>query len=220
MTAKYIPLDDSLYQYVQSVSVRPHDVQTRLRDDTRKQFGEAAGMQIPPEQAAFMALLLKMMGAQRVLEVGMFTGYSALVMAAALPPEGRIIGLDMSAEYTDFARPYWEEAGVADKIEVRLGVALDTLKTMHDDATEWFDFAFLDADKVNLNSYYELALGMLRHGGVIAIDNALRRGLVIDESHDEETRAIHALNQKAYSDGRVDVSLVTIGDGLLLARKR
>lgn len=218
--AKYISLNDSLYQYVQSVSVRPHDIQTQLREDTRNQFGEAAGMQIPPEQAALMSLLLKTMNARRVLEIGVFTGYSALVAALALPNDGKVIGLDMSEEYTDFARPYWEQAGVGHKIEVRLGDALDTLKAMHKDATEWFDFVFIDADKINLDSYYELSLGMLRHGGLIAIDNALSRGRVLEADQDENAQAMHNMNQKVYNDGRVDVSLVTIGDGLLLVRKK
>lgn len=216
--AKYIPLNDDLNDYIQMMSVPHHDILHRLRAETATL--ERGSMQIPPDQGAFMALLLKVMGARRVLEIGVFTGYSTLVAAQALPDDGKVVALDMSEAYTTIARRYWEEAGVAHKIDLRLGVALDTLHTLVSDATQWFDFAFIDADKANLDAYYELTLEMMRHGGVIAVDNALRRGQVVSVDMDEDTRHIHNLNQKLRDDPRVEATLVSVGDGLMLARKR
>jgi predicted O-methyltransferase YrrM len=216
--SKYISLNDDLQRYIQTVSVPHHDILHRLRAETATL--EHGYMMIPPEQGSFLSLLLKTMNARRTLEIGVFTGYSALVAAMALPDDGQVIALDRSEEYTAIARRYWEEAGVAHKIDLRIGAALDSLEALSKDATEWFDFAFIDADKLNLDDYYELCLEMLRHGGIVAIDNALRSGQVIAPDMDENARNLHELNLKVRDDPRVDASLVPIGDGILLARKR
>jgi predicted O-methyltransferase YrrM len=216
--AKYVPLDDDLNNYIQMMSVPHHDILHRLRAETATL--EHGHMQIPPDQGAFMSMLLKLMGAKRVLEIGVFTGYSALVAAMAIPEDGQVVAVDMSEDYTSIARRYWEEAGVDHKIELRLGVALDVLKVLVADSTQWFDFVFIDADKINLDAYYELTLEMTCHGGVIVIDNALRRGQVVRADMDEDTHHIHTLNEKLRDDPRVDATLVSVGDGLMLARKR
>ena len=179
-------------------------------------------MQVSPEQGAFMQLLVKLLGARWTLEVGTFTGYSALVVAEALPDDGRVIACDVSEEWTSVGRPFWERAGVADKIDLRLKPAVDTLEELiaSGDAGS-FDFAFIDADKVNYDAYYERCLTLLRRGGVIGIDNVLWGGRVADERvRDDDTRAIRALNAKVNTDDRVDATMLPIGDGLTLAVKR
>ncbi|MEZ4869874.1 MAG: class I SAM-dependent methyltransferase [Caldilineaceae bacterium] len=214
-------ITEPLYDYLLSVTLREPDLLKRLREETASMPG--GGMQIPPEQGQFMRLLIKMLGARRTLEVGVFTGYSSLSVALVLPDDGQIIACDVSDEYTSVARRYWQAAGVAHKIDLRLGPAVDTLaELVADEANHGtFDFAFIDADKSNYATYYDHAFKLLRRGGIIAIDNVLWGGGVIDDTHqDEDTLAIRALNQQIHKDDRVDMSLVPIGDGLMLARKR
>jgi caffeoyl-CoA O-methyltransferase len=179
-------------------------------------------MQIAPEQGQFMALLVELLGVRKALEIGTFTGYSALVVALAMPVDGRLIACDVSEEWTAIGRRYWEEAGVADKIDLRLGPALATLdELLAAGAEESFDFAFIDADKTGYDDYYERSLRLLRPGGLIAIDNVLWNGNLYDLSIDDpDTVAIRALNEKLHTDERVSLSLVPIGEGLTLARKR
>jgi caffeoyl-CoA O-methyltransferase len=179
-------------------------------------------MQIAPEQGQFMALLIQLLGATKSLEIGVFTGYSSLVIALALPANGKIVACDLSEEYTRVARRYWQLAGVADKIELRLAPALDTLdQLLADDQAETFDFAFIDADKVNYDGYYERSLQLVRPGGLIAIDNVLWSGRVANPlDQDDSTLALRALNSKLHHDERVTLSLVPIADGLTLALKR
>lgn len=220
MTRRTKPLTDELYQYLLDVSVREPDVLRRLREETAEL--EDAAMQIGPEQGQLMALLVEMLGARRTLEVGTFTGYSALVVALALPEDGRVVACDVSEEWTRIARRYWTEAGVAHKIDLRLGPAAATLDALLEEGrVGTFDFAFVDADKTNIRLYYEKALALVRAGGVIAIDNVLWSGKVIDPGEkDADTEAIRALNAALTHDERVTLSLVPIGDGLTLARKR
>jgi len=200
---------------VLAVGVRETAVQRRLRAVTRRiPFG---GMQIGPEQAAFMQQLVRMIGARRCLEIGTFTGYSALAVALALPPGGRIVCCDVSEQWTSIARKYWAQASVSGKIQLRLAPALDTLKKLKGP----FDFAFIDADKENYQNYFERCLKLVRRGGLIAIDNTLWHGRVLDRrDQSADTRAIRAFNRKLHRDRRVHLSLVPIGDGLTLALKR
>lgn len=220
MTNRTISLDDRLYRYLLTNSLREPEVLRRLREETRAL--PQASMQIAPEQGQFMALLVRLMRARRILEIGTFTGYSALAMALALPNDGMLIACDVSQEWTRMARRYWVEAGVARRIDLRLTPALVTLEGLLDEgAAETFDLVFIDADKENSLTYYERALILLRPGGVILIDNSLWGGRVADPAaHDEETEAIRALNTAIYRDERIDLSLIPIGDGLTLARKR
>jgi caffeoyl-CoA O-methyltransferase len=220
MTNRSISLTDSLYGYLLSVSLREPDVLRRLREETAALPN--ARMQIAPEQGQFMALLVRLMGARRCLEVGVFTGYSSLAVALALPDEGRIVACDVSEEWTSVARRYWAEAGVAHKIELRLAPAHETLQQLRAAGEAGsFDFAFLDADKENYLRYYELALELVRPGGLIVADNTLWSGRVADPANDEaSTVALRRFNEQLYRDERVDLSLAPIGDGLTLARKR
>ena len=220
MGKRTLQLDENLYDYLLSVSSRETPILKRLREETDK-LAEA-GMQISPDQGQFMALLLKLIGATRVIEIGTFTGYSALVMATALPSDGKIICCDKSEEWTSMARRYWNEAGVDNKIDLRLGDALDTLDALIKSGNnKTFDFAFIDADKVNYPNYFECCITLLRQGGLIAVDNVLWGGSVINpEKQDEDTVAIRAFNKQLKDDDRVDISLVPIGDGLTLARKK
>ena len=220
MTSRTLELDDRLYDYLLANSLREPPLLARLREETAAM--PMANMQIGPEQGQFMALLVELIGARRTLEVGTFTGYSALSVALALPADGKVIACDISEEFTAVARRYWAEAGVADKIDLRLGPALETLDgLLSDGLAGTMDFMFIDADKVGYDAYYERGLSLLRPGGLIAVDNVLWNGSVADPARqDEDTRAIRALNQKALADQRVSISLVPIGDGLLLARKR
>ncbi|MSR20784.1 MAG: SAM-dependent methyltransferase [Gemmatimonadetes bacterium] len=220
MSRRTEPLTDELYDYLLRVSMREPEILRRLREETGDL--EKAGWQIGPEQGQFMALLVELTGARRTLEVGTFTGYSALVVALALPADGRVVACDISEEWTSVARRYWDEAGVAHMIDIRLGPAVQTLESLLGEGRrEDFDFAFIDADKVSYDAYYELALELVRPGGLIAVDNTLWHGRVIDpDATDPDTEAIRRFNAKLKSDERVTLSLVPIGDGLSLARKR
>ena len=220
MSARTIALTDKVYDYLLANSLREPPLLARLREETAVM--PAANMQIGPEQGQFMALLVELIGARRTLEVGTFTGYSALSVALALPADGRVVACDISEEFTAVARRYWAEAGVADKIDLRLGPAVETLDALIAEGLSGaFDFMFIDADKQGYDAYYERGLALLRPGGLIAIDYVLWNGAVADPARqDEETRAIRALNRKVQADERVGISLVPIGDGLMLARKR
>lgn len=219
MTNKSLGLSDRLYDYLVAVSVREPDVLTQLRQETASH--PMSQMQIAPEQGQFMALLIQLLGAKKTLEIGVFTGYSALVVALALPEEGRVVACDVSEEYTAIARRYWAQAGVAHKIDLRLAPALETLdQLLAAGEANTFDFAFIDADKSGYDAYYERSLALVRSGGLIAIDNVLWSGRVADPAvTDNRTEKIRALNQKLHDDDRVTLSLVPIGDGLTLARK-
>lgn len=220
MANRTITLTDGLYDYLLDVSLRQPDVLRRLSDETAKIPGGT--MQVAPEQGQFMALLVELMEARKAIEVGTFTGYSSLSVALALPPGGRLVTCDVNAESTAVARRYWAEAGVADRIDLRLGPALETLDALIAEGEEGtFDFAFIDADKVEYDAYYERILTLLRPGGLVSVDNVLWSGRVLDTARqDPDTRAIRAFNKKLHADPRVSLSLVPIGDGLTLARKR
>ncbi len=220
MSNRMTPLDDALYDYLSSVSLREPDVLSRLREETAKM--PQHNMQIGPEQGQFMALLIELTGASKCLEVGTFTGYSALVVALALPDDGRLIACDISEEFTARGKPFWEEAGVAGKIELRIGPALDTLDALIEGGeTGTFDFAFIDADKTNYAGYFQRALDLARPGGLICVDNVLWNGAVADPSRDDEdTEAIRAFNAALTNDPRISLSMLPVGDGLTLARKR
>ncbi|MFN6480924.1 class I SAM-dependent methyltransferase [Nostoc sp. DedQUE07] len=220
MPKQSIGLDNQLYNYLLSVSLREPEILGKLRQETANH--PRSGMQISPEQGQFMSLLVQLIGAKKTLEVGVFTGYSSLSVALALPTDGKIIACDVSEEFTAIARRYWQASGVADKIDLRLAPALETLdKLLATGQAETFDFAFIDADKENYDGYYERSLQLVRPGGLIAIDNVLWSGQVADEQNqDESTQAIRALNKKLHHDERVTLSLVPIADGLTLAIKR
>lgn len=220
MSNKTIQLTDILYDYVLSSSLREPEILRQLREETALLAN--AGMQIAPEQGQFMALLAELIGARKVLEVGVFTGYSSTCLALALPADGRITACDISEEYTATARGYWERAKVADKIDLRLGPAIATLDNLiAEGGSDSYDMAFIDADKTNYDGYYERSLSLLRKGGIILIDNVLWSGQVANPIFDDaDTRAIRALNEKIHADPRVTISLLTIADGLTLALKR
>lgn len=209
-----------LHHYLLSVSLREPEILQRLRQETAAHAD--AGMQIAPEQGQFMTLLLKLIGARRALEVGVFTGYSSLLTALVLPEDGQVVACDMNEAYTAVARRYWQEAGVAHKIQLHLAPATQTLvKLLAAGEADQFDFAFIDADKQNYDAYYEYSLQLIRQGGLIVIDNVLWNGRVLDmDDQTADTNAIRALNQKLYKDDRVDLSLVPIADGMTLLRKR
>lgn len=216
---KTIVLGDELYGYLTANSLREPEILKRLRDDTASH--PQAGMQIAPEQGQFMALLVRLMGVSKALEIGVFTGYSALAIALAMPPQGRITACDISEEWTSVARRYWLEAGVSDRIDLRLGPALETLDgLLKEGRSATYDFAFIDADKENYDAYYERSLTLLRPGGLMVIDNVLWGGRVADQSvADVDTVAIRALNRKIHQDPRVAMSLIPVADGLTLALK-
>jgi caffeoyl-CoA O-methyltransferase len=220
MSSRTLPLTDRLYDYLLATSLREPPLLAELRAETARL--PMAGMQISPEQGQFMAFLVETIGASRTLEVGTFTGYSALCVALALPAGGKVIACDISEEFTAVGRRYWQRAGVADKVDLRLAPALDTLGSLlANGGAGSFDFAFIDADKREYDGYYEAVLKLLRPGGIVAIDNVLWDGAVADPARqDDDTRAIRALNEKVKADSRVSLSLVPIGDGLTLARKR
>ena len=216
---RMLPASDVLFDYIVRVGTRAQPVLQRCREETAKH--PHAGMQIGPDQGAVMALLAQLIGAKRYLEIGTFTGYSALAVALALPADGTIVCCDVSKEYTDLARGFWEEAGVAAKIDLRLGPAVATLDRMIAEGEPPFDFAFIDADKPGYDAYYERALKLVRKGGLIALDNMLWSGNVANpEITDVNTAAIRALNQKIHDDPRVDMAMLALGDGVMLARKR
>jgi caffeoyl-CoA O-methyltransferase len=219
MTRRSLNVDDVLYQYLIDHSVREHAAQAGLRAATRAH--PHVGMQISPDQGQFMALLVKLMGARQAIEIGVFTGYSALTVAMALPDDGRLLACDISDEYTRIGRPFWQQAGVARKIDLRLAPALETLDAeLAAGAAGRYDFAFIDADKTGYDAYYERCLKLLRPGGLIAIDNTLWSGAVARPSGDADTLALQRLNLKLHGDERIDLSMLHIGDGLTLARKR
>ncbi len=220
MSNRTIGLNDELYSYLLSISSRETPLMRRLREDTSRL--PDSNMQIAPEQGQFMALLLRLLGARTGIEVGVFTGYSTLCMAQALPSDGSIVACDISEEWTSTARRFWQEAGVADRIDLRLAPALETLKKMLDEGRAGtFNFAFIDADKQNYTPYYECCLELLSPGGLVMVDNVLWDGRVVDpDNQDVDTIAIRDFNQHLWRDDRVDVSVVPIGDGLTLARKR
>jgi predicted O-methyltransferase YrrM len=219
MSSRSLGLSPELYDYLYAHSREPEVLQ-ELRVETARMPN--AGMQISPEQGRFMGFLVECLGALRCLEVGTFTGYSALAVALSLPAEGRLIACDLNEEWTAIARRYWARAGVTDKIELRLGPGLETLdRLLADGQGGSFDFAFIDADKEAYSQYYERCLSLLRRGGVVAIDNALWRGdVALPSKLDRDTVAIRELNARVVADPRVTASLVPIGDGLLFARRR
>ncbi len=218
--SKFASLSEKTYEYLLSVSARETDILKRLRAETASLPNSS--MQISSDQGQFMALLVELMGAKKTLEVGVFTGYSSLSVALALPPHGALIACDISEEWTSIARRYWQEAGVARKITLRIAPAIQTLDSLlAEGQAGTFDFAFIDADKANYDGYYERALKLLRRGGLVAIDNVLWSGRVADsENREEDTIAIRALNAKLHRDERISLSMVPIADGLTLALKR
>ena len=217
MSNRSISLTDSLYDYLLSVSLREPALLRQLREETAT-YPEAR-MQISPEQGQFMALLARLLDARRCLEIGVFTGYSSLAIALALPDDGRVVACDVSERWTTVARRYWAAAGVAHKIDLRLAPALQTLESLAEAGS--YDLAFVDADKENYLHYYEHALRLLRPGGLVVIDNTLWSGRVADPQNDEaDTVALRSFNLHLHRDDRIDLSLVPIGDGLTLARRR
>ncbi len=220
MSSRPTTLTDPLYDYLLSVSLREPDVLARLRQETAGM--PQHNMQISPDQGQFMGLLVELLGAEKCLEVGTFTGYSALAVARRLPENGRLVACDISEEFTNRAKPYWREAGVDGKIDLRIGPALDTLDALIEAGEKaTFDFAFIDADKVNYLNYFQRALDLVRPGGLIAVDNVLWSGAVIDPArNDDDSVAIRAFNTALSRDWRVSISMLPIGDGLTLARKR
>jgi caffeoyl-CoA O-methyltransferase len=220
MSNRTIALSDRLHDYYQRVSLREPEVLRALREETAGLPG--AGMQISPEQGQLMRLLVELTGTRRAVECGTYTGYSALCVALAMGPEGRLVTCDINPETTAVARRYWRQAGVAERIDLRLGPALATLdQLVQSGGAGQFDFGFIDANKEDYDGYYEGLLKLLRPGGLLAIDNVLWGGDVADPSKtDAETTAIRALNEKVHGDRRVEISMLPIGDGLTLARKR
>ncbi len=219
MSRTHTPITDELADYIREVTIREPDALRRLREDTEDH--PHAGMQTSPEQGQFLHLMARVSGARRTLEVGVFMGYSSTWVALALPPGGKIIACDRSEEFTSRARTTWREAGVEDRIDLRLAPAIETLDgLLAAGQAGTFDFAFIDADKTNYANYYERALTLLRPGGLIAVDNVLWDGRVIDPAeNDPDTEAIRAFNRKVHADPRVALSMATMGDGLTLACK-
>ena len=220
MSSRQVLMTADLHRYVLDNSLREPEVLARLRAETATLAN--AGMQIGPEQGQLMALLAKLIGARKCIEIGVFTGYSALVVALALPEDGRIVACDVSDEWTAIGRRYWKEAGVEHKIDLRLRRAVRTLESLIEAGESGsYDYAFIDADKPSYDIYYERVLQLLRRGGLILIDNVLWSGKVADQTvSDADTDALRRLNAKLHTDERVDVSLIGIGDGLMLVRKR
>ena len=220
MSKQTTGLAETLADYIQSIFLREPDILKQLREETAKL--SIARMQISPEQGQFMALLVQLMGAKKTLEIGVFTGYSALAVALTLPVDGKMIACEISEEYTAIAKDFWTRAGVSEKIDLRIAPALETLeKLITEGETGSFDLAFIDADKRNYENYYERALTLLRPGGLILIDNVLWSGKVVDPTiTDKQTQAIREFNQKLHQDSRINLSVVAIADGLTLALKR
>ncbi|HLX01699.1 MAG TPA: class I SAM-dependent methyltransferase, partial [Trinickia sp.] len=219
MTAKSRFIDQAIQEYIIASTVREHPLLRELREETSGLPN--ARMQIGPEQGQFMTLLAHAIGARRYLEIGVFTGYSSLAMALALPRNGSVLACDVSEEYTAVARRYWEAAGVANKIDLRIGPALETLAALRAQNAAPFDMAFIDADKANVNVYYEACLELLRPNGLVLVDNVLWDGAVVDPAQDDaDTLALREVSLRAGRDDRVEAVLVPICDGLLIARKR
>jgi predicted O-methyltransferase YrrM len=221
MSNQSIGLSDALYQYLLANSVREPEILTQLRAETARH--PLVNMQVSPEQGQLMGLLVQLIGAKKCLEVGVFTGYSSLVVALNLPDDGRLIACDVSDEFTSIARKYWQQAGVNDKIDLHIAPALETLdRLLADGEAGTFDFAFIDADKNNYAAYYDRCFQLVRQGGLILVDNVLWYGRVADPTMNEDnrTQAIKDLNQQIYHDDRVQISLIPIGDGLTIARKK
>lgn len=220
MATRTLPLSDRLYQYMLGTSLREPNVLTRLREETARMPEQ--DMQIAPEQGQFMAMLVRLLGARRTLEVGVFTGYSALVVALALPEDGRVVACEINEAYAAVARRYWREAGVAHKIDLRMAPAAETMDALlRAGEAGTFDFAFIDADKVRYDTYYERALQLVRPGGLVVIDNVFRHGRVTDPAAtDDETQAMRMLNAKLLRDDRVYLSTIPMADGITLVMKR
>ncbi len=217
--SRMMSVTPALFDYVTQLGSRETTALTHCRVETAEM--PMAMMQIGADQGAFMALMVKLIGATRYLEIGTFTGYSALAVAQALPANGKVVCCDVSKEFTDRARKYWTEAGMDGRIDLRLGPAVETLDAMIAAKEAPFDFAFIDADKPNYDAYNERCLKLVRPGGLIALDNMLWSGAVADPANtDESTVAIRALNEKIHADSRVDMALATVGDGVMMARKR
>lgn len=220
MSTQTLQMDEQLLGYIREVGIREPKILKELRAETAI-LGDWSVMQISPEQGQLMSLLVEITGAKKFLEVGTFTGYSSLVCALAMPSDGRVVTCDISEEWTALARKYWQAAGVASKMDLRIGPAAETLGSLAASAAGTFDLMFIDADKTGYDSYYELGLKLLRPGGLMLIDNVLWGGAVTDPSdHEPDTLAIRALNLKIRQDERVTHSLVPVGDGLTLARKK
>ena len=217
--SRHLAITESVERYIDT-HTRESAVAAALRAETAPM--PQAGMQIGADQAAFLALMVRAIGARRCVEIGTFTGYSALAVAAALPADGKLVCCDINAEWTAIGQRHWTQAGVDARIELRLAPALDTLRELNArDGAGSYDFAFIDADKARYDAYYEACLTLLRPNGLIALDNMLWSGRVADSSvNDADTAAIRALNAKIHADARVDASLLTIGDGVMLVRKR
>ncbi len=216
---RFVHATEALMTYLSTTGARETPAQIRCREETAKM--PMAMMQIAPEQGAFLQVMAKLTNAKRYVEIGTFTGYSALSVALALPADGKVVALDVSKEFTDKAKGYWKEAGVDGKIDLRLGPGLEALDAMIAKGEGPFDLAFIDADKPNYDGYYERALKLLRPGGLVALDNMLWSGAVADPKQtDASTAALRALNAKIQADARVDMALATVGDGVMLAVKR
>ena len=219
MASTNYALTPEIAEYIRSVSVREPTILQQLRETTAQM--EDAVMQVSPEQAQFMRLLIQLMGAKRILELGVFTGYSTLSMALAIPEDGRIVACDVSDEWTQIARRYWKEAGVEHKIDLRLAPATETLEKLRQTESQPFDLIFLDADKENYGIYYESCIELLRPNGLLLIDNTLWEFKVIDpDIVDVKTNVIQQLNRRLLDDERVDISMLLFGDGLTMVRKR
>lgn len=220
MSATHVEMTPELTDYLRGNSLREPEIAAKLRQETATL--SESGMQLMPEEAQFLALAVKMLGARKTIEAGVFTGYSSLAVALALPEDGKLIACDVSEEWTSIARRYWRAAGVEHKIDLRLGPAVETWKALAaSPEAGTFDFAFIDADKGNYSNYYELALKLLRPGGVVAVDNVLWHGRVADPSNQEaDTVAIRAFNRKLHTDDRVWLSMLPLGDGLTLACRK
>ena len=220
MSSSTIGLSNELRKYMLDVSFRDDDILTQLREETLTL--KEAQMQISPEQGALLSILTKILNAKKTLDIGVFTGYSSLVVARELPNDGLVVACDTSIEWTSIAKKYWKLAGVYNKVDLHLAPAKETLeKLIEDGQGSTYDFSFIDADKINYQSYYENSLILVKSGGIIAVDNVLWSGQVIDEADFEPaTRAIRSFNEKLYQDDRVSISMVPIGDGLTLAYKK
>ena len=220
MSSSTLQLNEKVYDYLLGHSLRESAACQQLREETKPM--KMGMMQVSPEQGQFMSLLVELIDARKAVEVGTFTGYSALCVAQALPADGTLVCCDVSEEWTAVGKKYWEQAGVSDRISLRIGPAIDTLKAMRDAGEEGtFDFGFIDADKANYQSYYEHVIALLRTGGLLLIDNVLWGGSVANpDKTDEDTEAIRALNTFVHHDDRVSLSMLPVGDGLTLALKR